>query len=136
MNHERPVLKQPFGLLLRRALRLRCPACGEGQPFPSWFKLRERCRVCGFAHAREPGYFLGSIYLNYGLTGALVLVWVAFAAFVLELDEGLQFALPIGFIVVFPLWFLRYARALWMAIDLALDPPGADEFKTDEIRPD
>ncbi|MCB9831056.1 MAG: DUF983 domain-containing protein [Planctomycetes bacterium] len=117
-----------FGRMWRRALRKRCVLCGEGRPFAGWLKVRERCSVCGHAHAREPGYFLGSIYLNYGLTGALLMIWVVVAAFVLDLDQSLQVGLPVLFVLIFPFWFLRYARGLWMAIDLSIDPPAPGEF--------
>lgn len=28
-------------------LRLRCPACGEGEVFSGYLKFRDRCRACG-----------------------------------------------------------------------------------------
>ena len=69
-----PDMLQPHSLyltMLGRALRLRCPRCGEGMLFLGWFHMRSRCDWCGLIYEREPGFFLGSIYVNYGLTAVL-----------------------------------------------------------------
>lgn len=108
--------------LTRRALRLRCPICGEGRLFAGWFRMHEHCAHCGFRFQREPGYFLGSIYFNYGVT-SLVVVAVFFGLF-LGFDvspETLLWPLT-AFCLLFPLWFFRYARALWLAMDASFDP--------------
>lgn len=108
---------------LRHALRLRCPLCGGAPIFRGWIRLHERCNSCGWVFAREPGYFLGSIYLNYGLTTMLTAgVWAALH-YAAGLDFTLALALAGAFVVLFPLWFLRYARALWIWIDLSFDAP-------------
>ena len=36
--------------------------------------MAERCTECGLRFHREPGFYLGSIYFNYGLTAILVTV--------------------------------------------------------------
>ena len=61
-----------FSILLRRALRLRCTLCGQGKLFAGWFKMHGECLHCGAKLEREPGFFLGSIYFNYGLTALIV----------------------------------------------------------------
>ncbi len=108
--------------LLRRGLRRRCPVCGVGWLFCGWLKMPERCEHCGFRFERGPGYWLGSIYVNYGLTALLVTI----SYFVLFFTEALPQAdvlwLLLGFCVLFPLWFFRYARTIWMAFDLYFDP--------------
>src|SRR5687767_4134872 len=55
-----------------RAIRLRCPTCGRGAIFRGWFAMNEFCAACGRRYARDPGYLLGSIYFNYGVTALLV----------------------------------------------------------------
>jgi uncharacterized protein (DUF983 family) len=56
-----PRLVSMFG----RALRLRCPNCGKGKPFVSWFRMRSQCEVCGLAFERgEDGYQVGSYMFN------------------------------------------------------------------------
>ena len=62
-----------FWMLFKRSLLLRCPVCGQGKLFRGWFAMHERCERCGVKFEREPGFFLGSIYVNYGLTAVLAL---------------------------------------------------------------
>ena len=54
--------------ILRRALRLRCPRCGDGPLFRGLVQMHDECPACGLSFRREPGFYLGSIYLNYGAT--------------------------------------------------------------------
>ncbi len=69
------------------------------------------CASCGLKYEREPGYFLGSIYVNYGLTALLVTVGYFGLVFsgVLSFESALWVAT--AFTVVFPVFFFRYARA-------------------------
>ena len=62
-------------VLWSRALRLRCPACGQAPIFRGWFAMHEACAACGRRFDRGPGYLLGSIYFNYGVTAMLVIVF-------------------------------------------------------------
>ncbi|MEM8945629.1 MAG: DUF983 domain-containing protein [Planctomycetota bacterium] len=108
--------------LVIHGLRLRCPACGHGKIFRSWLTMNDPCESCGRKFDREPGYLLGSIYFNYGLT-ALIVVLMYFAMYFTDTlsNNGRLTVLGI-FSLLFPLWFLRYARALWIAFDEKFDP--------------
>ena len=61
--------KQAFVL---RFLQEKCPKCGEGHVFvqnSSFFSLpvmNDHCEKCAYRFDREPGYFLGAMYLSYG----------------------------------------------------------------------
>src|SRR3989442_15048273 len=64
----------------RRALRLRCPRCGETPLFRGWFAMAPECRFCGLRYERDQGYFVGAIYINYGDTtviavGGYFILW-------------------------------------------------------------
>lgn len=54
--------------VLGRAVRLVCPRCGDGRLFRGWFRMHDGCPACGLSFAREPGFYLGSIYVTYGVT--------------------------------------------------------------------
>jgi hypothetical protein len=84
--------------------------------------MHASCASCGLKYEREPGYFLGSIYVNYGLTA--LLVTLSYMALVFSRAVTPQTALWIvtGFAFVFPLWFFRYARSLWLGFDHYWDP--------------
>jgi len=111
-----------LALVLGRAVRLRCPRCGEGELFHGWFTMPARCTFCGIAFEREQGYFVGAIYVNYGVT-----VVIAVAGYLVlwsrtTISTAAQLALWIPFVIVFPLWFFRYSRALWLALAYLFDP--------------
>jgi uncharacterized protein (DUF983 family) len=108
--------------MLGRGLRLRCPRCGGAQVFRGWFAMHGACPACGRKFNRAPGYFLGSIYFNYGVT-AVLLVAGYFTLFFADVAIGKAWLAALAaFSLLFPLWFFRYARTLWIAVDEWLDP--------------
>jgi len=118
-------MNEPVGFFRRigRSLRLRCPRCGRGRLFETWIRMTERCSECGLDIRREPGFYLGSIYFNYGVTAFIVTaVYLAAMAEGYGRDRRLMGA-TVAFCVVFPLWFFRYARSLWLGMDHYVDRP-------------
>lgn len=106
---------------LRRAFALVCPNCGGGRLFAGWFRMHPACPRCGLPFTREPGFYLGSIYINYGVT---VLVTLAvYATIVLGLGGGHEVALAICLVVavVLPVLFFRHARSLLLALDSSVN---------------
>lgn len=106
---------------LGRAIRLRCPRCGETPLFRGWFRMADSCALCGLRFERAQGYFVGAIYVNYGVTVILAvagffLLWAG-----LGLSTGAQLAVLVPMVVLFPLWFFRYSRSLWLAIEWSLN---------------
>jgi hypothetical protein len=89
--------------------------------FSGLFRTLDRCTSCGLKYEREPGYFLGSIYINYGITALLLTVtWITLRfGYGIE-SRWLVFSLA-AFLVVFQMFFFRYARALWLALDCQFD---------------
>lgn len=119
--------KKSYFTTLSRSWRLRCPRCGQGRLFRNWIAMNAECDHCQLHYEREPGYFLGSIYVNYGLTALLVTVFylTLFATGVVSPQTALW--IVAGFAVVFPLWFFRYARSLWLGFDHYWDPMPEEE---------
>lgn len=111
-----------FRTLLWRAVRLRCTLCGKGRMFDGYWKVRESCSHCGQDFAREQGFFLGSIYFNYGLTAVIVAVAYPLLLFNEVVPERTLLWSSLLFTVLFPVWFFRYARALWAGFDQYWDP--------------
>ena len=108
--------------LLRRAAALRCPRCGETRLFRGWFAMREACVLCGLRFERAQGYFVGAIYLNYAVTvgltiGGYLLLWR-----LASLSTAAQLAMWVPFVLLFPLWFFRYSRSFWLALELYVNP--------------
>ena len=104
-----------LGRALGRGLLLRCPRCGEGRLFSGWFSMNPQCSVCSLNFGREQGYYVGAMYVNYGLTTAIGL-----AAGLLLLDR-VPLKVLLGslgvFGIVFPLAFFRHSRSLWLACE-------------------
>ena len=124
-----PARQQPaLSGLLWRACKLRCPVCGVGRLFRNWFATPTRCHHCGFRFERGPGYWLGSIYVNYGLTALIVTAAYLGLYFSETISPTTLLWLSAGFCFAFPLWFFRYARAIWLAVDLYFDPPRTEEL--------
>jgi uncharacterized protein (DUF983 family) len=106
----------------RRAIALRCPRCGGTDLFTGWFRMRPECALCGLRFEREQGYFVGAIYVNYAVTsliaiGGFFLLWTT-----TRLSMRVQLTLWSVFVVVFPLWFFRYSRSVWLAIAYLVNP--------------
>ncbi|HEY2761833.1 MAG TPA: DUF983 domain-containing protein [Pirellulales bacterium] len=115
--------------LLLRALRLACPLCGKGRLFKGWLRMPPHCSECGFRFERSAGYWLGSIYVNYGLT-ALIVTGGYFALFFSEaVSQTATLWILTAFCLLFPVWFFRFARAIWIALDVYFDPPQSSEFE-------
>ena len=105
-----------------RGWRQRCPRCGVGRLFGGWFQMRKECDQCGLDLVREPGFYLGSVYVNYGLTAVLMTATYFILFFTTEIDpQRLLWGLAL-FTVVFPVLFFRSARGLWLAFDQFWDP--------------
>ncbi|MCA9074092.1 MAG: DUF983 domain-containing protein [Planctomycetaceae bacterium] len=116
-----PQPRPTFETLVSRAMKLRCPRCGIGQLFTGWFTMPERCSECRFKYERASGYFLGSTYINYGLT-AVSLTAIYFALHFGMGWSNRQLAAPLAvFCVLVPMLFFRHARALWLALDCHFD---------------
>jgi uncharacterized protein (DUF983 family) len=114
-----PVMR--FWLLVARSLLLRCPGCGEGELFAGWFSMHERCSACGKSFEPEKGFYLGSIYFNYGLTAVLAMA-AAIPLMVYQVEKWVLLSVTLGIAVLFPVWFFRYARSLWLGFDEWLEP--------------
>jgi uncharacterized protein (DUF983 family) len=131
MASDHPQAEKPsYATLIGRALRLRCPACGRAKLFRNWLSMNDPCPDCGRKFDRAPGYLLGAIYFNYGVTALLVVVFY-FSMFLSGTLTGKQLLWTLtAFAVLFPLWFFRYARALWIAFDERWDPwPNEEESR-------
>jgi uncharacterized protein (DUF983 family) len=115
-----------------RAMRLRCPVCGQTPIFPSvartrnlhdWFTPLDGCPRCGYAYDREPGYFLLSIWaINYGIAALFGLVLYASFEWFFDWPVWTLIASVVIPVVVFNLLFARHSKAIFVAWDHFFDP--------------
>lgn len=102
-----------------RGATRRCPRCGSGGVFESWFKIRDRCPRCALRLEREEGGFLGAMTLNYIAT-AVVWLTVLVVWLIVDLPDLNVAALMITSIAVagvFPLVFWSFSKTIWASID-------------------
>lgn len=109
---------------IRRQL---CPRCREGRIFrgPVYrapLAMLDNCPVCGLKFEREQGYFLGAMYVSYGLSIPPVLVLIL----LIRMLSGWPYDVSIGAAFVAYLPFVpvvaRFARVVWMYVDQSFDP--------------
>ena len=105
-----------FWRTVGRSCRLRCPRCGGSRLFRGWFTMWPECQHCHLPFEREPGFYLGSIYFNYGLTALVVTVAYFAMYFGTTISQNAALISLTLFCVLFPLWFFRYARSLWLGL--------------------
>lgn len=116
-----PPPRPPYEVLVGRALRLRCPRCGRGRLFAGFMRMHNRCDGCGLHFQRGPGYYLGSTYINYGITAGIVTAVFVVGQVVMNVP-GRTLLWPLfAFCLIFPVLIFRHARALWLALDCHLD---------------
>jgi len=115
---------QRVGTALRRAANLACPRCGARTLFRGAFAMHETCAVCHLTFEREPGYFIGAIYINYAVTTLISIAGFLLLDAYAGLSLTTQLLLWSAFAIVFPLLFYRYSKSLWLAIDHLFSPEG------------
>ena len=96
-----------------RGLRLRCPVCGQGKLFRTYFRMYDTCTVCGVGLAPEHGPWVGERDNNTFVVGVRqIIAW----------GRAPAWPLPVTLIVwgaaaiVIPLVTFRFSRGLWTAI--------------------
>jgi len=128
MNHRRS--SAAYGGRWRYAgagVCLRCPRCGARTVFRTWFTMHEWCAVCGLRFEREQGYFLGVMYINYGVTVVLALLGSFALEYWTQPSLTQQLVVWIVFCTVFPVLFFRYSRGVWLGFDYIFDASTAAE---------
>jgi uncharacterized protein (DUF983 family) len=108
--------------MLTRGLARRCPWCGRGHLFRSWFRMIERCPRCGLRFEREEGAFLGAMALNYGVAG-VVFMAVLIGWLILDWPDVRVAPLVLtgmGITAAVVVLFWPFSKTLWAAVDLML----------------
>ncbi|MGE3618998.1 MAG: hypothetical protein AB7L84_00930 [Acidimicrobiia bacterium] len=119
--------------MLLRGLVRRCPLCGSGGCFVSWFTLEERCPRCNLSLDRVEGHWIGALGMNTIASGGALLV-VLVGGFAATWPESPSIWLLVACVAVsvgVPLLFYGSSRTLWSAVDLAMRPLEPD----DEVDP-
>jgi uncharacterized protein (DUF983 family) len=107
-----------MGTFLLALVKQRCPVCRRGRVFASLTTMHERCPVCHLQFEREPGYFMGAMYVSYGMSIGLILLLTLLVHLALT-DLDLGWAVLIAGALYIPIvpFTWRYSRILWMYFD-------------------
>lgn len=122
--------KPPIVKVFSRALKLRCPVCGQSSLIERPFHIRHHCPECQSLFKREEGFFVGAILANVITTEFIILVVCLFSLFVV--GASYETVLIVLFIVAvtFPLLFFHHSWSLWLAFDYLIEGlPKYDETK-------
>lgn len=100
----------------------KCPKCKTGKIFSdngSIFLLKEpkmhtHCTTCGYRFEKEPGYFIGSLYVSYALAVAEMLA--LFIALVFWVDIYWILGILLLTLVLVSFINFRFARIIWIWI--------------------
>lgn len=122
-----------LGVMLARAVVLRCPFCGQRRLFRRWFLMPKRCPRCGLLFAMSEGAFLGSMSLNYSAAGLAFFVFFG-VTLALTLPDPPVVPLilgSLGVILVVLALFFPFSKTLWAAIEVRLHDPADLDFGPD-----
>lgn len=124
--------------MVGRGLARRCPRCGAGGLFRSWFALRARCPRCRLLLDRGDAFFLGAFVINFGVTEAVLGLAIAVMVAVTLPDPPLVTlaAVAAAVTVVVPFAFYPFAQTLWLALEMVMRPPLPDWAPPEPGRPE
>jgi uncharacterized protein (DUF983 family) len=122
-----PVKNAPQTSTVLAILRQMCPRCRAARIFrksifTGFPRMQERCPNCELKFEREQGYFLGAMYISYGL--ALITI-VALALLLWAVTPWSMQRVTVWAILLFlPLapTLTLFSRVLWIYLDRAIDP--------------
>ncbi|HEV2490385.1 MAG TPA: DUF983 domain-containing protein [Candidatus Acidoferrales bacterium] len=106
-------------------MRFRCPKCGEGRVFSSFFRMRDECPVCGLSFCPESGYYVGAMYFDYILSAGIFLVAYVPSLFMRDITHFSYMTknlLWIAFATFLCLGLARPSYSLWLAADYWITP--------------
>ena len=135
LHSTQPLTARRFLVMVGRALTLRCPNCGAGSLFVSWFRIRKRCLRCHLPLERrereDQDYFLGAMMFNLVLSELVyasgMLVWLLVTWPDVPWDF-LQYG-GVLFMVAAPFLFYPLSKVLWLVMDLMFRPYTREELE-------
>jgi uncharacterized protein (DUF983 family) len=111
-------------------LRMRCPRCCSGKIYERGMQMNSRCPECGLPFEREPGYFMGALYISYTIALVILLfgLWIG-SMLMPEVDLGwIVLIAAVCFIPLVPM-VTRYSRVIWIFFDRWAWPSRPDEVE-------
>ena len=102
--------------ILLAGLLLRCPHCGRGRMFESFFRMRRECPVCGLEFERAAGEVTGGMAINFVVTGIVITIGSLYFGLFSRAPLSIVLLSMGAFAIVFPIVFYPISRGLWASI--------------------
>ena len=96
------------------------------------------CPLCGLRYYREPGYYVGAMIVNYGVT-AFFMIAIYLVSLLLpdfwHVTTGTKIIVWMLAAALVSLALVPHARSLWLAVDYWIEPwPPAEPLFRSHIR--
>lgn len=101
-------------LLWITGLRLKCPVCEQGNLFKTPFTMNKTCPHCGVRFEREQGEEVGGMSVSIVITALIFLLGYGITEVLTDWPLWVHFAIWMPFAILFPIFFYRYSRSLWV----------------------
>ena len=114
--------------IFKSAWNYYCPRCREGKIFTeplvisNPLDMPEECSVCGQRTNPEPGFYYGSMFLSYILSGFLLLGTALLLVFYFEWSANQAMVFVLFLAAVIYLKILRVSRSIWIHAVVKYDP--------------
>jgi uncharacterized protein (DUF983 family) len=104
---------RPSGLVLvLRAAARKCPVCGRGRIFKSYFTMNYACPVCNSVFWKNEGEWIGPMVIDYTVAvGGALLSWAALVFF--SFSGTLQVVIPSVVAVGGGIGVVPWSRSFW-----------------------
>lgn len=121
----------------KSVLKMKCPKCHEGNLFKNktiykydgYFDMPDYCPKCDQSFRIESGFYLGAMFVSYGLTIALnVAVFVAFLTFNAYSLFPFLIAAGITTLLAMP-YMMKISRSIWIATAVSYDPNAIKDYE-------
>jgi uncharacterized protein (DUF983 family) len=101
----------------------KCPKCGEGNPFIKQSgllnvpEMHEDCPNCNYHFEREPGYFIGAMYVSYGIAVFLGIITFLICHFLFpSISIASKTFLVIFSMFIFSIKNFKWSRLIYLRI--------------------
>lgn len=124
--------------IFKSAWNYYCPRCREGKIFTEPLVLSEplnmpeKCSVCGQRTNPEPGFYYGSMFLSYILSGFLLLGTALLLVFYFgwTANQAMLFVLFLAAVIY--LKILRVSRSIWIHAVVKYDSKSTNQDITSD----
>lgn len=101
--------------VIKRGLRLRCPACGKGKLYSGFLQVADSCSHCGLELKKHDAAD-GPAYVVMSLMSIKVVVLALILEFTAEPPVWLHILIWVPFTILGSLILLRFTKSLFIAI--------------------